>query len=157
MTTCAFCARRYDTGEPVEVTIVGSAIAAVEPACPQGPVALWPFVAPGLFDLQINGYGGVWFSDRSLTPDKVVNAIEPYLAHGITRLCPTLITSAFETLSSGFAAIRAACEQHPWLDHVVAGCHLEGPYLSAEDGPRGAHPSQHIRPADWHEFCELQS
>ncbi len=74
----------------------------------------------------------------------------------MTRLCPTLITSAFETLATGFAAIRTACEKHPWLDHVVAGCHLEGPYLSGEDGPRGAHPPAHIRPADWHEFCDLQ-
>jgi N-acetylglucosamine-6-phosphate deacetylase len=149
-------ARRYDTGEPVRVTIAGPKIAAVEPAHPNGDVADWPWIAPGLFDLQINGYGGVWFSDRSLTPAKVVKAIEPYFAHGVVRLCPTLITNSFEALFSGFAAIQAACAQHPWLDHVVAGCHLEGPYLSGEDGPRGAHPKAHIRPADWNEFCSLQ-
>jgi N-acetylglucosamine-6-phosphate deacetylase len=34
--------------------------------------------------------------------------------------------------------------------------HLEGPYLSAEDGPRGAHPKQHIHPPDWDEFQRLQ-
>ena len=154
--TLSFQARRYDTGELVRVSISGAAIAAIEPAWPERTIAEWPFVAPGLFDLQVNGYGGVWFSDRSLTPEKVLAAIVPYFAHGVTRLCPTLITSSFETLSAGFAAIRQACEEHPWLDHVVAGCHLEGPYLSAEDGPRGAHPKVHIRPADWREFCELQ-
>jgi len=156
MTTFAIRARRYDTGEPIEVTIAKDRITGVEPAWPDGSVADWPFVAPGLFDLQINGYGGIWFSDRSLTPAKVVQAIEPYLAHGVARLCPTLITSSFETLAAGFMAIRAACEQHPHIDHIVAGCHLEGPYLSGEDGPRGAHPRAHIRPADWNEFCELQ-
>lgn len=156
MTTHTLRARRYETGEPVQLTIAGDLIAAVEPAWPEGPVADWPFVAPGLFDLQINGYGGVWFSDRALTPERVIKAVEPYFAHGVARLCPTLITSSFETFSAGFAAIRAACEQHAWLNHVVAGCHLEGPYLSAEDGPRGAHPRAHIRPADWDEFCELQ-
>src|SRR5262249_976168 len=67
-----------------------------------------------------------------------------------------LITAAHETLSVGFTAIRKACERQAWLDHVVAGCHLEGPYLSGEDGPRGAHPKAHIRPADWQEFCDLQ-
>lgn len=149
-------ARRYDTGEPIEVTVNGARITAVEPARPAKTLADWPFVAPGLFDLQINGYGGVWFSDRTLTPEKVVQAIEAYFAHGVARLCPTLITAACETLLAGFAAIRTACERHPWLDHVVAGCHLEGPYLSGEDGPRGAHPKAHIRPADWHEFCDLQ-
>ncbi len=110
--------------------------------------------------MQINAATAAsWFQRSGRipdTPDKVVNAIEPYFAHGVTRLCPTLITSAFETLSTGFAAIRTACEKHPWLDHVVAGCHLEGPYLSGEDGPRGAHPKVYIRPADWHEFCDLQ-
>jgi N-acetylglucosamine-6-phosphate deacetylase len=156
VTATVIRARRYDTGEPVHVRLAGATIAAIEPATPDGRLANWPFVAPGLFDLQINGYGGVWFCDREITPDKVIRAIEPYLAHGVTRLCPTLITSSFEALSTGFAAIRAACEQHPWVDHVVAGCHLEGPYLSATDGPRGAHPKQHIRPADWHEFGEFQ-
>src|SRR5262249_47440351 len=56
----------------------------------------------------------------------------------------------------GFAAISAACEEHAWLDSVIVGCHLEGPFLSPEDGPRGAHPRVHIRPADWDEFQELQ-
>jgi len=156
MTALALRARRYDTGETVEIAIAGAKIATVEPAHPEGKVTDWPWVAPGLFDLQINGYGGVWFSDRSLTPEKVVKAIEPYFAHGVARLCPTLVTSSFQALAAGFAAIRTACEQHAWLDHVVAGCHLEGPYLSGEDGPRGAHPKAYIRPADWDEFCALQ-
>ena len=156
MSTLSFQARRYDTGEPVRVRVSGKIIAALEPAWPEDTAADWPFVAPGLFDLQVNGYGGVWFSDRALTVEKVQAAIIPYFAHGVTRLCPTLITASYEAFSAGFTAIRQACELHPWLDHVVAGCHLEGPYLSGENGPRGAHPQAHIRPADWDEFCELQ-
>lgn len=150
-------ARRYDTGELVRIAWRDRQITTVDPAHSQVPVAEIPWVAPGLFDLQINGNGGIWFSDRSLTPAKVVAAIEPYLAHGVTRLCPTLITSAHETLVAGFAAIRQACDEHPWLNHMVAGCHLEGPFLSPEDGPRGAHPRVHIRPADWAEFADLQA
>ena len=34
--------------------------------------------------------------------------------------------------------------------------HLEGPYLSGEDGPRGAHPKEHARDPDWDEFRRLQ-
>jgi N-acetylglucosamine-6-phosphate deacetylase len=156
MPTSSLCARRYDSGEAVRITIEGARIAAVEPAWPDRPIADWPYVAPGLFDLQINGHGGVWFSDPTLTPACVVAAIEPYFAHGVTRLCPTLITNSHAALSAGFAAIRQACEQYSWLNHVVPGCHLEGPYLSGEDGPRGAHPKSHIRAADWDEFCDLQ-
>lgn len=152
----SFTARRYETGEPVRITLNGPRIAAIEPAWSDRPVDDWPIVAPGLFDLQVNGYGGVWFSDTALTPSAATKAIGAYLAHGVTRLCPTLITNSFEGLAAGFKAIRQACEAEAWVDNVVAGCHLEGPYLSAEDGPRGAHPRQHIRPADWDEFCELQ-
>jgi N-acetylglucosamine-6-phosphate deacetylase len=150
-------ARRYDTGELVRIAWREGQIAAVEPALSDLPVSEIPWVAPALFDLQINGYGGVWFSHRSLTPHQVVAAIDPYFSHGVTRLCPTLITSSHETLVAGFSAIRIACDEHAWLNRAVAGCHLEGPFLSLEDGPRGAHPRAHIRPADWDEFTDLQT
>jgi len=39
---------------------------------------------------------------------------------------------------------------------MFPGFHLEGPYLSGEDGPRGAHPADQIRPADWDEFQRWQ-
>lgn len=156
VTPRSFCARRYDTGEPVCITLAEGRIAAVVPAWPDGAAADWPLVAPGLFDVQINGYGGVMFADRGLKAEAVRTTVGAYLAHGVTRILPTLITSSFETLCAGFAAIRQACEADAWVNHVVAGCHLEGPYLSSEDGPRGAHPREHIRPADWDEFCELQ-
>jgi N-acetylglucosamine-6-phosphate deacetylase len=38
----------------------------------------------------------------------------------------------------------------------VAGLHLEGPYISPEDGPRGAHPLRYVRPPDWDEFRRWQ-
>src|SRR5207237_3456086 len=30
------------------------------------------------------------------------------------------------------------------------------PYISPEDGPRGAHPQEHVRPANWEEFRRFQ-
>lgn len=152
-----FGARRYDTGEPVRVVVEGDRIAAVEPAWPPRGAAPWPFVAPGLFDLQINGHGGTWFSDEQLTPAQVLSVLEAHFAHGVTRMCPTLITSAFAALEAGFLAIRRACEQERWADRMVAGCHLEGPYISSEPGPVGAHPREHVRACDWDEFTALQS
>ena len=38
----------------------------------------------------------------------------------------------------------------------IPGIHLEGPYITCEDGARGAHPRQHCRPPDWKEFQQLQ-
>jgi len=148
--------RSYKNGEPICVIIDGDRITSVEPAKPDGLVSDWPLIAPGLFDLQINGHGGTWFSQEGLTAEDVIGTLEPHFRFGITRLCPTLITNSFEALADGFAAIDAACRQEAWVADMVPGCHLEGPYLSAEDGPRGAHPLGHIRPADWDEFQKLQ-
>lgn len=149
-------ARRYDNGEPVRIAVEGERIAAVEPVWPAGRAAYWPYVAPGLFDLQINGYGGTWFGKVGITADEVIRTLEPHFRFGITRLCPTLITNSFAALAGGFAAIREACEREAWVDRMVPGCHLEGPYISREDGPRGAHLLEHVRAADWGEFERLQ-
>lgn len=153
--TMQLAARRYDTSQPVRIVIDAGRIQSVQPLTGEDTGAL-PWIAPGLFDLQINGYGGVWFSDDGLTPQQVLDVLDAHFAHGITRMCPTLITASHEALRDGFAAVRTACEQEQWADRMVAGCHLEGPYLSAEDGPRGAHPADQIRPADWDEFQKLQ-
>lgn len=150
-------ARSYENGEPLKVTVAGTRIRSVEPAWPKEPIDQWPFVAPALFDLQINGHGGVWFSSDTLTRAEVVKALEAHYQYGVTRLCPTLITNSFDGLAAGFAAIRAACESSPTANRMVCGCHLEGPYISSEDGPRGAHPKEHVRAADWGEFQKLQS
>ena len=149
--------RRYDTGEAVCIEIEGDRIRSVEPLPSSIDPGTLPLVAPGLFDLQINGHGGTWFSDESLTPEKVIRTLEPHYKFGITRLMPTLVTASHEAFISGFSAIRQACEQESWVDQMVAGCHQEGPYISREDGPRGAHPLQHVRAADWNEFCNYQA
>ena len=148
--------RRYENGEPVRITVEGDRIAAVEPAWPTGNVDEWPFVAPGLFDLQINGHGGTWFGKEGITPEEVLAVLEQHFRFGVTRLCPTVITNSSEALQAAFAALRQACEREPWAAHMCPGFHVEGPYISAEDGPRGAHPKEHVRPPDWDEFERLQ-
>jgi N-acetylglucosamine-6-phosphate deacetylase len=150
-------ARHYSSDVPITVTIDGDHIASVEPHSGKTPDEPFPYVAPGLFDLQVNGYGGTWFSDERLTTGQVLDVLDAHFAHGITRMCPTLVTASPEALLAGFEAIRQACEQEPWADRMVAGCHLEGPYISGEDGPRGAHPADQVRPANWNEFSRLQT
>lgn len=150
-----FVARRYDTLEPIRIRLEGERIKSVEPADDENTSSEYsqlPLVAPAFYDMQINGHGGIWFGKHGITPEEVLQALEPHFAFGVTRMFPTLITNSDENFRTGFAAIRAACEQETWANELVAGCHLEGPYLSGEDGPRGAHPREHIRPADWDEF-----
>jgi N-acetylglucosamine-6-phosphate deacetylase len=52
-------------------------------------------------------------------------------------------------------AVLARAKDDPSLQGSVPGFHLEGPYISAVDGYRGAHPREHVRKPDWKEFLEL--
>ncbi len=105
---------------------------------------------PGFFDLQVNGFGGIDFNAPDLTVDAVSEALERIRATGVTRCLPTLISSSFEDFA---ARARVLCRVR---SAAIAGLHMEGPYLSAEEGPRGAHPRAHIRAATIDDFKRRQ-
>ncbi len=109
-----------------------------------------PIVCPGFVDLQVNGFAGVDFNDGRLTPDRLRSALDAMRATGVTRCLPTLITSSFER----FAAAARVVARHP--DPAVAGIHMEGPYLSRIDGPRGAHQLAFVRDASVDDFQRRQ-
>jgi N-acetylglucosamine-6-phosphate deacetylase len=113
-------------------------------------------VAPALFDLQINGCEGHSFNSERLSIPDVRHIVAVCRRHGIGGLCPTLVTNSYEALIHGLTTIRTVCETDREIAKAIPAVHLEGPYISAEDGPRGAHPRQHIRPPDWAEFQRLQ-
>ncbi len=148
-------ARHYATGEVVEIVCARGAIRSVTPVRATAD-ARTPWVAPALFDLQINGCDGHSFNSERLTVDTVGHVVRVCRAHGIGGLCPTLVTNRFEALAHGLGTIRAACAADAEVRRAVPAVHLEGPYISLEDGPRGAHPREHVRPPDWDEFSRLQ-
>ena len=153
----SFTARRFDTGFAVQISIHDHRIASIVPMdLPAADREALPFVGPGLFDLQVNGANGIWFSSETLTVDDVEQVILTYLQQGITRCLPTLITNSFEAIEHGLHTIRAACEKNELVRRVVVACHIEGPYISPVDGPRGAHPVTHVRPADIAELARWQ-
>jgi len=149
----AILGRRYDTNQCVEVEIVDGAIAAVTP-WPHDPNLPW--LAPGFIDLQVNGYGGIGFNDPDLTVESVARVSLAMDQFGITRYLPTCTTDSLELLTHSLATIARAICEIPDVRQRVGGIHLEGPYISPEDGPRGAHPRRHVRAANWTEFCRLQ-
>ena len=105
---------------------------------------------PGLFDLQVNGFGGIDFNDRGLTADRVAEALHGMRGTGITRCLPTLISSPLDAFAACARVLSTSSSA------TVAGIHMEGPYLSSEDGPRGAHVKAHLRPADVEDFKRRQ-
>jgi N-acetylglucosamine-6-phosphate deacetylase len=105
---------------------------------------------PGFFDFQVNGFGGVDFNNPLTTQEDVARAIKAVRATGVTRFLPTLITSSFER----FAKCAKTLMQtgHP----EIVGIHMEGPYVSPEDGPRGAHPREYVMAASVDDFSRRQ-
>ena len=148
-------ARHYATGEVIDVTSDSGQIVSVGPPDGRPVDREAPWVSPSLFDLQINGCNGHGFSSPDLTEDEVYEIVAVCRSHGIGGLLPTLVTNSFEALAHGFGTLHRA-RRDPVVARTVAEYHLEGPYISPEDGPRGAHPKAHVRPPDWDEFRRLQ-
>jgi N-acetylglucosamine-6-phosphate deacetylase len=149
-------ARHYATGERIDVVCDRGVIVSVSPATAQPADKEGGWIAPALFDLQINGCDGRSFNSPKLTRDDVRHVVQVCRRHGIGELCPTLVTGSYEALLHGFTTLRQACDDEADLNRAIVGFHLEGPYISPEDGPRGAHPRQHVRPSDWDEFRRWQ-
>jgi N-acetylglucosamine-6-phosphate deacetylase len=146
----------YATGEPCTLRVENKRITAIEPPSTDPPDLEAQWVAPALFDLQINGCDGHSFNSPTLAIDDVRHVVGVCHRHGIGALCPTLVTNSADALLHGFTTLRRACETDTAIAHAVPALHLEGPYISPDDGPRGAHPKPHVRPPDWDEFCRFQ-
>ena len=114
------------------------------------------YIAPGLIDNQVNGYMGVSFVDtgRELTTEGINLITNSFWEAGITTYMPTLTTNDHKIYLKNFALLAKA-KNDPASLGSIAGFHLEGPYISPEDGHRGAHPLRHVRKPDWDEFMEL--
>ncbi|MBS1808433.1 MAG: amidohydrolase family protein [Acidobacteria bacterium] len=104
---------------------------------------------PGFIDLQVNGFAGVDFNEPC-TPEQLQHAIQAQRATGVTQFLPTLITSSLEHFASCARAIVN------FTDPAIVGIHMEGPYISPEDGPRGAHPRTHVMAASIEDFQRRQ-
>ncbi|MEI9897333.1 MAG: hypothetical protein WDN28_26600 [Chthoniobacter sp.] len=113
-------------------------------------------LAPSLFDLQINGYAGVDFQDAALSQNDLRRAIDALRAGQTHRILLTLITDEPEALAEKFAQIERYRRADPVLAETICGYHLEGPFLSPEDGYRGAHPGECMRAPDLTLFQRLQ-
>jgi len=109
----------------------------------------------GLFDIQVNGFAGVDFQGAPSRAE-VRHACERLHAHGMTRILATFITDTPDALTRRLAAFEALRDADPLISATVVGYHLEGPYLSAEPGYRGAHPGELMKDPHSAEFARWQ-
>ncbi len=109
------------------------------------------YIAPGFIDNQVNGYAGNGFTDPELEVENIREATHQLWKTGVTTYLPTLITSGYDRLLRNFRVLNKAMNQ-PDIGLSIPGFHLEGPYISPEDGYRGAHTKRWVKPPDWEEF-----
>lgn len=114
-----------------------------------------PYIAPGLIDNQVNGYKGIDFTEPGLSVEQVRRATMELWNEGITTYLPTLITSRPSDLFQNLKVLAQAI-QDPSIHGSIAGIHLEGPYISPEDGYRGVHSKKWIKLPDWNEFADYR-
>lgn len=144
----------YVDNKPVAITIEGDRISAItQPSNTNTETRT--FVAPGLIDVQINGYMGVDFSGPGLTVEAIRKATKALWKVGVTSYFPTIITSDINRIKENFAVLAEA-RKDPEIGPSIPGFHLEGPYISPVAGFRGAHLEKYIKNPDWEEFQEIQ-
>ena len=153
MNSMSLHGRHYRTGHALAITCESDRIVRIEQVPATGDL---PWIAPAFCDVQVNGCDQVSFNADNLTYDQIRHVVGVCQQHGIAQLLPTLVTGSADAFMHAFRTIREACERDTGLAKAIVGIHQEGPYISPDDGPRGAHPKQHVRPSSWDEFRRFQ-
>ncbi|MBI4907480.1 MAG: amidohydrolase family protein [Acidobacteria bacterium] len=146
-------ARDAFTREPVEIRF-DRAITGVDPLLAP-PAEHLPFVAPGWIDLQVNGFAGADYCNPNCSLESIDHSLDVQFATGVTRILATVITGGEKEIVGSMRNLADAKEQLP-NGHAIEGFHVEGPHISAEEGPRGAHPQRWVRKPDVEEFKRWQ-
>ena len=98
------------------------------------------WIGPPLVDLQINGFAGIDFQKDKLSADELIHATSALEKSGCSKFFFTLITNEWDIMTERLARAKELRDKHPKLKQVIAGWHIEGPFISSEAGYCGAHP-----------------
>lgn len=145
------------TGELLEITAEAT-ITRIDrgPAAGRARGEELPFLAPGLIDLQVNGFAGIDVNGPDVTAERIVEITDALARIGVTSWVPTIVTASEEAIGHSLRAIAQARSLSPQLARAIPCAHVEGPFLSAQDGPRGVHDRERIRPIDAEEVARWQ-
>jgi N-acetylglucosamine-6-phosphate deacetylase len=130
--------RHYITGRTLAVLHEAGRIVSVE----ESGESTLRWLAPGLIDLQINGYAGVDFQRDGVTEQQLLRAAAGLSKDGCSRWLLTLITDDWARLMARLRQTKQLRDGNSELKQAIVGWHIEGPFLSPELGFRGAHPPE---------------
>ncbi len=159
MSTSAFMVRGRLAGAEtaVDLDLRNGRIHAVLPAGGRTPDMgdADALLAPGLFDIQVNGAWGLDVQAEDLSAETLYALNKRLNGRGVLRWMPTLVTDSVDALEHKCRIVGEALKDAALARHIP-GIHLEGPHISPEDGPRGAHPAKYVCPPDIKIFNRLQ-
>ncbi len=99
------------------------------------------------FDIQVNGYAGVDFCSSDLTDEQLHRACRELRSDGVDRILATVITDTVDRLAEKLANLARLRSLDPLAREVIAGFHIEGPFLQPRPGYAGAHDAAVMLPA----------
>jgi N-acetylglucosamine-6-phosphate deacetylase len=137
-------AKHFESGDTFLFSFRGEQLVSREPARGKTDV----LYGPPFFDIQCNGFAGIDFNNPDATPEEMAGAVRATWKYGCTAILPTLVTHTPDRLEHLFAKLRAMCALDEQIRRSVPGFHLEGPFISPEEGARGAHPLSAIAPVN---------
>ncbi len=111
---------------PGWLRVQGERVAEVGPGAPPGPVDLElpaATVVPGFVDTHVHGGGGASFDGGD--HEAVATAVRAHLVHGTTTMVASLVTASPSSLAESVGRLAQMTD-----DGLLAGIHLEGPWLS---------------------------
>ncbi|MBI9095246.1 MAG: amidohydrolase family protein [Sphaerochaeta sp.] len=115
-----------------------------------------PCISPGFFDMQVNGYYGVDYSLKDLKAEHVRALVDHLAVAGTTCHVPTFVSMPHEQLLKNLQVTCSAMKSDEIVGAAILGFHVEGPFISPIEGPRGVHDPKYIRAADTRLFDEWQ-
>lgn len=141
------------TGKWIRIFTEDGRIASIREAAAEDDT----WLSPGFIDLQVNGYAGFDVNSDTPTAETIISLTRALIATGITTYLPTVITASEEKIIPCLRAIAEARRIDPVSAHCIPYAHVEGPHISSDDGYRGAHPLEEIRPPSLGEFERWQA
>jgi len=106
-------------------------------------------LGPGFTDIQVNGYGGIDYNEIQSDPMNLAVISKLLYKEGVTTHFPTLITNDPEQISQLILQLVSLRKSDQLSRMSIEGLHIEGPFISPVDGPRGAHPKEFVCAPEW--------
>lgn len=106
----------------------------------------------GMIDTQVNGYLGYDYSDPAFEASWAEKICLALVKKGTLQHFATIVTRPEDVILRNIDLIVQAVKESETVRKCLTGIHIEGNYISSQDGPRGAHDRRYVRAADKGEF-----